>query len=584
MKKYIQYVGIIGLFTLISYLYVWSFVRTGLIYVSSDRIFHLERLEEVYRTMKSGHLLSYISTYSAARVGIATGQGYPSVNLIIYGLIRLILVKSVVSYYSYIMVEQFLGLIVAFYAGWIFFKGSKKSALIFAVILRTSAYVMHNDYGRADIGEAWALIFVPLALIGYYLITARKEYIKGAIILSLGLSLELYSHILTAAITILFLIGIYILHLLGDRKSVVIELKSLICSVILFALESLVILVPLIDLLRKDIATPGSILWDNYDYSPLKLVKLSLTNSIGMGSENIGIILLLLTFIGIFFWGKIPTNIRKIYIISTLLLVLITNIFPWSLLQNTPLRIIQFPWRLLAIIIVLLSVCSVVTLNNMRMLKVWGVVLVTITSITSVVVSEQNFISNEKSMYHIARSDKDIADPWDKLINSINYNKMLSINQTADTNKYFTYNDYNKKSARENDVSIFNHEVSIGDYRKSISNKDIESGYQEVTYKLRNLPTDGGKLTLPFVIYDKNNYKVYLNDRKVEFYENEYSQLQVIKDKNLQNMDVKVKYFVPVMYKVANVVSFVVSGISILFLLYIEYKNKKKQGDFIDVK
>ncbi|QIG37130.1 hypothetical protein IBB3154_1665 [Ligilactobacillus salivarius] len=159
MKKYIQYVGIIGLFTLISYLYVWSFVRTGLIYVSSDRIFHLERLEEVYRTMKSGHLLSYISTYSAARVGIATGQGYPSVNLIIYGLIRLILVKPVVSYYSYIIVEQFLGLIVAFYAGWIFFKGSKKSASIFAVILRTSAYVMHNDYGRADIGEAWALNF-----------------------------------------------------------------------------------------------------------------------------------------------------------------------------------------------------------------------------------------------------------------------------------------------------------------------------------------------------------------------------------------------------------------------------------------
>ena len=154
MKKHIQNIGIIGLFAIISYLYVWSFVRTGIIYVSSDRIFHIERLEEAYRTLKSGHLLSYISTYSAARVGIATGKGYPSVNLIIYGLIRLILVKPVVSYYSYIMVEQFLGLIVAFYAGWIFFKGSKKNALIFAVILRTIAYIMHNDYGRAYIGEA----------------------------------------------------------------------------------------------------------------------------------------------------------------------------------------------------------------------------------------------------------------------------------------------------------------------------------------------------------------------------------------------------------------------------------------------
>ncbi|MSE06214.1 hypothetical protein GKC34_10620 [Lactobacillus salivarius] len=90
MKKYIQNIGIIGLFAIISYLYVWSFVRTGVIYVSSDRVFHIERLEEAYRTLKSGHLLSYISTYSAARVGIATGQGYPSINLINPYIIKLI--------------------------------------------------------------------------------------------------------------------------------------------------------------------------------------------------------------------------------------------------------------------------------------------------------------------------------------------------------------------------------------------------------------------------------------------------------------------------------------------------------------
>ena len=205
-----------------------------------------------------------------------------------------------------------------------------------------------------------------------------------------------------------------------------------------------------------------------------------------------------------------------------------------------------------------------------------GVALVIIAFITSMVISEQKFISNEKSMYHIARSDKDMADPWDKLINSSNYNKMLSINQTADTNKYFTYNDYNKKSARENDVSIFNHEVSIGSYRKSISNKDIKSGYQEITYKLRGIPSNSRILTLPFVIYDKNNYKVYLNSREVEFYENKYSQLQIYKNKNLQSIDVKVKYIVPIKYRIVNVVSLVASVISLILLFNIEYKNNKK--------
>lgn len=80
--------------------------------------------------------------------------------------------------------------------------------------------------------------------------------------------------------------------------------------------------------------------------------------------------------------------------------------------------------------------------------------------------SEQNFITSEKSMYHIARSDADIASPWDKLIDSNNYNKMVSINQITDTNTYFTYNDYIRKNAKENEISIFNHELSMGNYKK----------------------------------------------------------------------------------------------------------------------
>lgn len=57
-------------------------------------------------------------------------------------------------------------------------------------------------------------------------------------------------------------------------------------------------------------------------------------------------------------------------------------------------------------------------------------------------------------------------------------------------------------------------------------------------------------------------------------YENKYSQLQIYKDKNLQNIDVKVKYIVPMKYKIASTVSLVVVGICILLLLYIRYKNR----------
>ena len=80
---------------------------------------------------------------------------------------------------------------------------------------------------------------------------------------------------------------------------------------------------------------------------------------------------------------------------------------------------------------------------------------------------------------------------------------------------------------------------------------------------------------MPFVIYDKNNYNVYLNSRKVELYVNKYSQLQIYKGKNLQNIDVKVKYIVPMKYRVVNIVSAVIVGMNIFFISYISYKNKK---------
>ena len=87
-----------------------------------------------------------------------------------------------------------------------------------------------------------------------------------------------------------------------------------------------------------------------------------------MDSENIGIVLLLLTFMGVCSWRKMSINMKK-YVTSVLLLLFVTNIFPWILLQHTPLKVIQFPWRFLAIGIVLLSICAVVTLNNMYFLR-----------------------------------------------------------------------------------------------------------------------------------------------------------------------------------------------------------------------
>ena len=64
MKKHIQNIGIVGLFAIISYLYVWSFVRTGIIYVSSDRI----SVQEVQRRERDSNPRTRRSGFTVRRV------------------------------------------------------------------------------------------------------------------------------------------------------------------------------------------------------------------------------------------------------------------------------------------------------------------------------------------------------------------------------------------------------------------------------------------------------------------------------------------------------------------------------------
>lgn len=157
-KKSIEHSLIIFLFICLAYLYIAIPLKSGTIFVASDRIFHLERLEEFHRNFETGHFVSMISTYSFSRVGQAINAFYPWGSLIPYALIRGFIVKPVTAYYVYMMFGQFLGLLIAFYSAFKLNKNRDQS-LIFAVCLRFSAYIIHDDFSRADLGESWALIF-----------------------------------------------------------------------------------------------------------------------------------------------------------------------------------------------------------------------------------------------------------------------------------------------------------------------------------------------------------------------------------------------------------------------------------------
>lgn len=179
-------------FALLAYMYIIILFKTDKIFPAADRLFHLERFEEEFKTLQSGHLVSMISTFSFSKVGQAINVYYPWGNLIPYGIIRSIVSRPVTAYYFYIGLEQFLGLLIAYFSVNKISK-NRKLAFVFAIVLCFSAYVLFDDFPRFDVGESWALIFIPLTLAGFYALVVKNNYLSGSLCMILGLSAELYA-------------------------------------------------------------------------------------------------------------------------------------------------------------------------------------------------------------------------------------------------------------------------------------------------------------------------------------------------------------------------------------------------------
>lgn len=295
-------IGILLLFFILSYLYIAIPLYKGVIYHGPDRMFHLERLEEAYQALKNGNIVSMISTYSSSRVGQAINIFYPWINLIPYGIIRILVFKPITAYYLFMMLEQFLGLLIAYLCSLKLIK-NQKSSILFAILYRFSVYILINDFARVDIGEAWATVFLPIVFLGSYTIFSanrKGSYIQGSIFLALGLIFITYCHILTAVITVGILAVVYVVSFYFQQNKLN-KLCAFFVSACMYFLGGLIILFPIIDTMCKlKIVTPNPEYFTNYNFTFNVLFDKSLENVLDFDNPNIGIVVVALINITIF--------------------------------------------------------------------------------------------------------------------------------------------------------------------------------------------------------------------------------------------------------------------------------------------
>lgn len=375
-KKY-RDILVLLLYACISLLMILFQVRHGRLILMFDWSFHAARVQEIYSNLLNGKLLTFISTRTVQNIGSGTFMFYPTLFLYPWAIIHLF-VNSINAYYLWYALMTFICFGVS-YLCMRKYNGQRTQAFLFSLLYTGNTYRL--GIGQHMIGEFIAASFIPIVFLGFYELFWGNKYRSDWYLLSIGMSLLLWSHLLSAflCVEIFLLILFFYVVLSPKRKEIFCRLKYLLYSIVLTIALSIGFLYQFFyEINSKRISTTLLKIISNLIPDFSNMIMLSFSNSDYMNTQSIGIALILVALIGWYFVKNDKKNI-SIYVIGISILVCATTLFPWYLAAKTPLAIVQMPHRYLLFAVLFLSVIGSEILNNFFLnfeMHKWKVVVV----------------------------------------------------------------------------------------------------------------------------------------------------------------------------------------------------------------
>lgn len=391
-KKFLYtQIGLALFFMIISIISIYfSHISKGQLFVGDDLNFHKMRIEGLYEALSNHVYFPRINMTFMKSMGYASSIFYSDFFLYFPAILRLLGFSLSEAYVALIVVINFSTFIVAYFSMQCVEQKFKKS-IFFSILYTLSTYRLYDLNGRAALGEILAIVFFPLAFMGLYHIiygNSKKWYI-----LSIGMSLIILSHVISAVMFSLFIL-IFLIISRNELFNSTVRLKNFIKSVLLTLPLTAFYFIPMMEQMKSQTFKMTTHQWAFMSQTAQRL-DLYFNNSLSNDglSANIGIILLMFLIAYIFSNHKIKNkSVKNIFYVGLIFLLMATNLFPWHLLEKTFFNTIQFPWRFFAL--VTLCLCWVVAEDSLEILNssiVRGVllVLVILFSVSSSLVSNQ---------------------------------------------------------------------------------------------------------------------------------------------------------------------------------------------------
>ncbi|MFT9452744.1 hypothetical protein, partial [Liquorilactobacillus ghanensis] len=458
----------------------------------------------------------FIASHTFNHTGVGNFLFYPVVFLYPWAFLRFWFnpISAFIIWYGLFI---FATLIIGYYS-MLNFSKSKTRSFIFAVIYTIAPYHLHLGIYNYVLGEFIAYTFLPLVFLGAYHVFWKDS--QKWPLLAIGISLLLYSHLLSVYLVSLILVCLLLGKLIIQRKFEIERVIALGKSVVLTVLLSAFILVPFVtDFVGQKIAVPEK--GFSWLMSVQQLIDPSISNTISI-NRSVGVVVLLTALFGWYFVRKNPIE-KSIYIIGIIFICLATTLTPWGLFLHSSIFLkilgeIQFPYRFNAYSSFFLSITASLILSKLiqqiklNYLKKTALITLTLLSFIGYYGSIQpvfdRIVAADHNFLAVAKKNS-ILLPVNALINKDNYNNIFSYLVLFGETDY--YHEYPAKNTTAYNQSIYNNQVILGQRNIKLV---PQVGPNTITYQVRKSKTEKN-INLPVIAY--NHTQVKLNGKQVNY-------------------------------------------------------------------
>lgn len=343
-QKYRKIILIVLFYVLVS-LAMYLIYHRNFIWSGDDTYFHFQRLLGLSANFDHGLLMSNITTDSFGKFGYGINIFYPWVTLMPFQIMFNLTGSWVNAFYQGLWFYFLVSLCISHYS-MKRFSGNTKIALIFTIIYNFSIYRLIDIFTRAAWAEYLATLFLPLCFLGFYEIFFGDG--KQWKPLAIGLSLIILSHILSTYLSIIMFVVLLIVFYRKIKFSKI-RLLNLGKAILATIMATLIFTVPFIseELFQKySLPDPQTLTGVRVK----GLISSSLINNsrkmLEGNTYNVGLVIIFTVLLGFIIFKKLSYTYKSIYVIFVATMFLATDLFPWRILQNTPISAIQLPYRL----------------------------------------------------------------------------------------------------------------------------------------------------------------------------------------------------------------------------------------------